>query len=243
MLAKPKINRILFATDFLGSSRLALDYAVVFARHFKATIIIVHALELSHPAKEAEAETSRLCLSRKHAQERLQALANGVRSAGVGVEAFIEDGIPAEVVTRSVDDHSADLLVLGVHGVHPGLSHLLIGSNTEKILLSTSCPTMTVGAHVFTGVDPDLHFKEILYLSDFSPGAAAAAPYAVFLGRAFQAPVDVCQLLTEAIPINPVFWQDVAQEYCDAIRQAYPRSESHWDKPALLRWSAARTSS
>lgn len=56
MLAKPKINRIVFATDFLGSSRLALDYAVVFARHFKATIIMVHALELSHPAKEAEAE-------------------------------------------------------------------------------------------------------------------------------------------------------------------------------------------
>jgi nucleotide-binding universal stress UspA family protein len=31
MIAKPKINRILFATDFLGCSRLALDYAAAFA--------------------------------------------------------------------------------------------------------------------------------------------------------------------------------------------------------------------
>jgi nucleotide-binding universal stress UspA family protein len=233
MLAKPKIDRILFATDFLGSSRLALDYAVAFARYFKATIIMVHALELSHPAREAEAETSRPCLSRKLAQERLQALANGVRNAGVAVEAFIEDGIPAEVITRSVDDHLADLLVLGVHGVHRGLSRLLIGTNTEKILLSTSCPTMTVGAHVFTGVDPDLHFREILYLSDFTPEAAAAAPYAAFLGRAFQTPVEVCQLLTEEIPVNPGYWQGVAEEYCDAIRQAYPDSEYCWDTPAF----------
>ncbi len=40
MLAKLKTDRILFATDFLESSRLALDYAVPFARHFKAPIIM-----------------------------------------------------------------------------------------------------------------------------------------------------------------------------------------------------------
>jgi nucleotide-binding universal stress UspA family protein len=224
MLAKPKIDRILFATDFLGSSRLALDYAVAFARHFKATIIMVHALELSHPAREAETEASLPSLTRRHAQERLQVLANGVRNAGVEVEAFIEDGIPAEVITRSVDAHSADLLVLGVHGVHRGLSHLLVGSNTEKILLSTNCPTMTVGAHVFTGVDPDLHFKEILYFTDFTPEAAAAAPYAAFLGRSFQAPVDVCQLLSEDIASDPSFRQGSVEGYREAVQQAYPTS-------------------
>ena len=224
MLAKTKMDRILFATDFLSSSRLALDYAVAFARYFKATIIMVHALELPNPAREAETETSLPSLTRKHAEERLQALAHGVRNAGVAVEAFIEDGIPAEVITRSVDRHAADLLVLGVHGVHRGLSHLLVGSNTEKILLSTSCPTMTVGAHVLTGVDPNLHFKEILYFTDFTPEAAAAAPYAAFLAQSFRAPLDVCQLLTGEIPTDLAFWQDFSEGYNQAIRQAYPES-------------------
>ena len=162
--AKPEVKRILFATDFLGSSHLALDYAVAFAQQFKATIIMVHALELLYPATEVEIETSRPSLTRKHAQERMEAIAHGVRRTGLEVETFVEDGIPHEVILRAVDHHSADLLVLGVHGIHRGVEHLLIGSNTERVLLSANCPTMTVGAHVFSGVDLSLHFKEILTL-------------------------------------------------------------------------------
>lgn len=230
MISEPKMDRIVFATDFLASSRLALDYAVAFARYFKATIIMVHALELSNPAREAETETSLPSLTRKRAEEHLNTLAQGVRNAGVSVEAYIEDGIPAEVITRSVDRHSADLLVLGVHGVHRGLSHLLIGSNTEKILLSTSCPTMTVGAHVLTGVDPNLHFKEILYFTDFTPEAAAAAPYAAFLGRAFHAPIDVCQLFTDDIPTDPAFLKNLSKEDQGATEETDPGSSVHRER-------------
>jgi nucleotide-binding universal stress UspA family protein len=176
--AKPEVKRILFATDFLESSRLALDYAVAFAQHFRATIIMVHALELPYPATEVEIETSAPSLTRKHALERMEAIAQCVLRTGLEVETFVEDGIPYEVVLRAVDHHAANLLVLGVHGIHREVEHLLIGSNTERILLSTNCPTMTIGAHVLSGVDPKLHFKEILYFSDFSPEATAAAPYA-----------------------------------------------------------------
>jgi nucleotide-binding universal stress UspA family protein len=194
---------------------------------------MMHALELPYPAREAETETSRPSLTRRHAQERLQTVADGVRCAGVGVENFVEEGIPAEVIPRAVDYHSADLLVLGVHGVHRGLAHLLIGSNTEKILLSVSCPTMTVGAHVMAGVDPGLHFKEIIYFSDFTPEATTAAPYAAFLGKEFHAPVDVCQLLPEVSPDDPELRHNLAEEYCDAIRQVYPDSNSNWVMPSF----------
>ena len=52
-----RIKRILFATDFLESSRLALDYAVAFAHHFKSTVVLLHAVELSPAAEGAEAAT------------------------------------------------------------------------------------------------------------------------------------------------------------------------------------------
>jgi nucleotide-binding universal stress UspA family protein len=70
MFVKPKVDRILFATDFLGSSRLALDYAVAFTRHFKATIIMVHVLKLSY-AREIETETHLPTLTWRHAQQRM----------------------------------------------------------------------------------------------------------------------------------------------------------------------------
>ncbi len=233
MHLKPTVKRILFATDFLGSSRLALDYAVAFAKHFDATIVMLHAVELPYLAREVETDTHRPSMTRKHALGRLEAVASGVQCSGVTVETYVEDGVPSDVILNAIGIHSADLLVLGIHGIHRGLAHLLIGSNTEKILLSATCPTMTVGAHVPAGVAPHLHFREILYFSDFTPEATAAAPYAVFLGNEFHAPVEVCQLLPEVAETNPRLRQDLAEEYCQAIREVFPSSDADWALPSF----------
>ena len=199
MLDSPyTIKRILFATDFLASSQLALDYAVAFAHHFKATIVMLHAVELPSPARAAETETHRPSVSRWQLMDRLETVAIGVRNSGIDVETYVEEGVPSDVILHAIHSHSADLLVLGIHGVHRGISHLLMGSNMEKILLAATCPTMTVGAQVLTRIDPTLHLNEILYFSDQTPAAIAAAPYANFLAREFNVPVDVCELLPES---------------------------------------------
>ncbi|HEY1742879.1 MAG TPA: universal stress protein [Granulicella sp.] len=228
-----KVERILFATDFLESSRLALDYAVAFAEHFGATIIMFHVIELSQAAREVEVETSGPSLTRKVAQERLNALATGVRRLGLQVEAHIEDGIPCKTILSAVERYKADLLVLGVHGVHRGLEHLLVGSNTEKILLSANCPTLTVGAHVLAGVDLELHLNKIIYFSDFTPEATAAAPYALFLGKEFDAPVEICQLLPVVAENNERLRMELANGYCDSLKSVLTESDSDWCRPAF----------
>jgi nucleotide-binding universal stress UspA family protein len=231
MMTELKVQRILLATDFLESSRLALDYAVAIAHHFKATIDILHVLEFSQPAMEAELLTRRPSVSRKAAKGRIEALASAVRCTGIEVETYVEDGVPCEVILQAVNSHQANFLVLGVHGVHRGLGHLLIGSNTEKLLLSATCPTLTVGAHVLAGVDLSLHLNEILYFSDFTPEATAAAPYALLLGREFNVPVDVCQLVPEIAEHNPQLRQALAEEYCEAVRSVIHEAKPDWCTP------------
>ena len=206
------IRRILFATDFLASSQLALDYAVAFAQHFKATIVMLHAVELPSPARAAETETHRPSVSRWQLMDRLETVAIGVRNSGISVETYVEEGVPSDVILHAIHSHSADLLVLGIHGVHRGISHLLIGSNMEKILLAATCPTMTVGAKVLTGIDPTLHLNEILYFNDFTPEAAAAAPYAAFLANEFNVPIDVCESLPESSDSTLHLRQNLANE-------------------------------
>jgi hypothetical protein len=49
MVSNRQIRRILFATDFLASSNVAPDHAITFAWHFKATIVMFHAVELPYP--------------------------------------------------------------------------------------------------------------------------------------------------------------------------------------------------
>ncbi len=230
---KLRMKRILFATDFLESSRLALDYAVALAHHFEAMVILLHAVELSPPAEEAEAVTAKPCLSRVAAKERLEAFASGLRRTGLIVETLVEDGTPYQVIVDAVKELSPDLLVLGVHGVHRGIGHLLIGSNTEKILLTVSCPTLSVGAHVLAGIDLQLKLNEIVYCSDFTAQAAAAAPYALFLGKEFGVPVDVCHLAPTLLQQDPGSAEKVANEYCDALRRTIPDVADLWCTPAF----------
>jgi nucleotide-binding universal stress UspA family protein len=233
MIPQLRIKRILFATDFLESSRLALDYAVAFAEHFHATIVMVHVVELTPAAMGAEAIILGPSLTRRVAQQRLHALAAGVRRLGIEVEAHVEAGLPCDVVLTAVERFNADLLVLGVHGVHRGIGHLVIGSNTEKILLSARCPTLTVGAHVLTGVGTPMRLDEIIYFSDFTPEATAAAPYAVFFGKEFHAPIDVCQLLPLIAENNPRLQSELADEYCKRMKDVLEGSESDWCLPAF----------
>jgi nucleotide-binding universal stress UspA family protein len=228
-----KIQRILFATDLLENSRLALDYAVAFSEHFNASIHMLHVVQLSGAAHAAELETHRGSVSRLAAEERLNVLAAGVRRLGLRVEAEVVDGLTCEMILKGVVSHQADLLVLGVHGVHRGVEHLLIGSNTEKIMLSVTCPILTVGAHVLTGFDVKLHVKEIVLFSDFTADSASAAPYALMLGREFGLPVDVCQLLPVVAEGNERLKKQLAEDYCQSMKKVLDDDQSIWCQPAF----------
>jgi nucleotide-binding universal stress UspA family protein len=225
------IRRILFATDFLESSRLALDYAVAMAHHFSASILLLHAVELSPAAEEAEAIERRSSISRQAAEQRLERFAAGLRRLGLDVETLVADGTPCRVILDTVEARQPDLLVLGVHGTHRGLSHLLIGSNTEKILLSVTCPTLSVGAHVLAGIDLKPEVNEILYCSDLTVEAAAALPYALQLGEAFRVPVVVRHLSPPMSDEEPNATRVAAERYCEALRKVAPDVTDEWCTP------------
>jgi nucleotide-binding universal stress UspA family protein len=233
MINELRIKRILFATDFLQSSGLALDYTKAIARHFQATIVMVHVLKLPDAGIQSEMVTMRPCMTRLAAREQLEGLASGVRRTGISVETYVEDGFQCDVILRAVTARTADMLVLGVHGVHLGIGHYFVGSNTEKILLSAPCPTLTVGSQALAGVDPILHPKEILYFSDFTPEAEAAAPYALLLGKEFQVPVDVCQLLPKRAEADPGLCQKLSDEYRERMRRMIPEPHSNGCLPAF----------
>ncbi len=227
------IKRILFATDFLESSRLALDYAVAFAHKFNASLVFLHAIELPPSAEAAELVTARPSLSRALAEERLRTFAAGVHRTGIEVKVLVRDGTPCQVVLDAVKEVAPDLLILGVHGVHRGIGHLLVGSNTEKILLSVSCPTLSVGAHVLAGIDLRLNLNEILYCSDFTPQAAAVAPFALWLGSEFNVPVEVCHLAPTPLEKDADTALRTAEIYCDELRREAPEIAEAWCTPAF----------
>jgi len=227
-----RLNTILLATDFLESSRLALDYAVAFAHHYQAKLLMVHVFHMPQAAAEAEVFKEGPSISRKSRETRLEAFASGAGRAGVDVQWSLVEGWMPEALHKKVEAIKPDLLVLGTHGVYRGLSHMLIGSNAEELLLSAPCPTLTVGRHVPAGIGPDSSFEYILYVTDFTPESAAAAPYAVGLGQDFNARLEVCHLLAEQADKSDEVQHRRAERYCEAVRRTLPNGEAFWCSPA-----------
>jgi nucleotide-binding universal stress UspA family protein len=234
-----QLKNILLATDFLESSRLALDYAVAFAHHYGAKLTIVHACELSPEAREAEMIHQKPSVSREHMLARLEALASGVRRLGISTETDLRDGEPRASVLTCAAENSADLLVLGTHGIYRGLEHAFIGSNAEKILLSASYPTFTVGRHVLAGIDLDLNFRKVLLVSDLSPESATAAKYAASLGQDLGLEIEI-------LPVFPGGAHDsekvreVVETYCADLRLR-ASSIQEWCNAAYLLKKMAST--
>ncbi len=224
------VKKILFATDFLESSRLALDYAVAFAHHYHARLLIVHVFHMPQAAIEEEALDGP-SITRLSCEKRLEAFTAGVRRAGVEAEWRLIEGWMPDALLAEVKRIHPDLQVLGTHGIYRGLEHMLIGSNAEAMLLSASCPTLTVGRHALAGIGPETRPEYILYTTDFTPESAAAAPYAVALSHDFQARLDICHFLPEGAAYSRQAQHNQAEQYCDAVRHHLAGADSSWCAP------------
>ncbi len=223
-------KKILLATDFLESSRLALDYAVAITHHYHARLLIMHIFHRPQAAIEEEA-LGGPSISRLSCERRLEAFASGVRRAGVDADWSLVEGWMPDSLLAQVEETKPDLLVLGTHGVYRGLGHMVIGSNAEAMLLSTRFPTLTVGRHVPGGIAPGASPEYILYITDFSPESAAAAPYAVALSHDFHARLDICHFLSDGSVLSKEARHKLAEQYCNAIQQDLPGADGSWCIP------------
>jgi nucleotide-binding universal stress UspA family protein len=99
------------------------------------------------------------------------ALFESARAAGIAVDIVIDAGRPAPTVVEQARALNASLIVMGTHGAS-GFEHLLLGSVTEKVLRTASCPVLTVPPRVHA--TSKLPFERLLCPVDFSPASLAA---------------------------------------------------------------------
>jgi len=230
------IGTIVLATDFLQSSRLALDYAAMLAIKLNAKLIIANAFELDPEAESVEKVDMIPSRTRREAEARLQSFVAGCALAGVSATPVLVEGPVATVILGTVDRFKADLLVLGTQGVHRGLGHLLIGSNTEALMLRCPCPTLTIGPHVLAGVGLDSPFKKVVYISNLRPAAACAAPFAFKLSQDLAIDIEIHQVVRKnleeggEIRVEDHIKERLA-EYCTNLRGLRPNVPDKWCNP------------
>ena len=137
---------ILLATDFLESSRLALDFAVGFAHHYKSELILLHVFHLPPEAAEAEVLHGGPSMSRLSREKRLEIFAAGVRRLGIDVKWRLEEGWMPETLLQRAREIAPDSCAWNPW-IRRRTQRMLIVSNAEEVLLSAPCPMFTVACH------------------------------------------------------------------------------------------------
>jgi nucleotide-binding universal stress UspA family protein len=137
-------KHILVPTDFSPHANYALAYAIDLAATLQARLTVLHVIHLS-PLMVGEAPpvafNDLLQDLESDAQKQIQKALDRVQQAGVQGDGAIVEGVPFQTITDTAKDQNVDLIVMGTHG-RTGLSHVLMGSVTEKVVRLAPCSVL-----------------------------------------------------------------------------------------------------
>jgi nucleotide-binding universal stress UspA family protein len=143
-----ELHRILVPTDFSKFSQIALKYASALAEKFSAELYLLHIVQdlavfipdmitvAPPPAPTVEQMT-------KAVQDAFDRMVKENKLDRFPIHREVREGTPFYEIVRYAKEQDVDLIIMGTHG-HTGLTHMLLGSVTEKVVRKAPCPVLTV---------------------------------------------------------------------------------------------------
>jgi nucleotide-binding universal stress UspA family protein len=226
------IENILFATDFSSNAEKAGLYAKSLARHYGATVHVVHVVDLSAACQASDAGIS-IDICRKVGEEKLEEMTEALVSENIHVAKVLCEGVnPAKEVIQIAKHKSVDLIVIGTRGLKT-LSRLATGSMAEQLIHHAERPVLTVGPEAELP-SQILVFRRIVYATDFSPEAAKAAIYAFSFALDSGAHTYLCHVLPETDHKHPVDGKGLTEEFMAALQGMLPEIASERCEPECV---------
>ena len=225
--AQIAFKNILFATDFSSTTELALPYAVEIARRSDATIHAVHVVQPDIYPLVQPSEWPKIAQEEKEfREEKKNQLERELQ--GLPHQFLMPEGDVWQNMASIIDERNIDLLILGTHG-RTGMGKVLLGSVAEKIFRQATCAVLTVGPAVSSKASRagEAEFNRLLYASDFSPESLAAAPYAIYFAKEYQAELILMHSIQDAEP-------DQVDSAYDTLRDVIPASADLEFKPRCI---------
>jgi nucleotide-binding universal stress UspA family protein len=183
-----EFKRILCPVDLSDMSVRALAYADTVARwyggHVTALYVAPPMIPVAVPAAGYYYDPVPAIppVPREELMRQLHVKVSAAGMKPAHVTAIVEDGEAVPVIIDQAKKMSADLIVMGTHGLS-GFDRFLLGSVTEKVLHKAACPVLTVPPHAHAKPPAPPEFDRILCAIDFSRAAIDSLRYAVDIGR------------------------------------------------------------
>jgi nucleotide-binding universal stress UspA family protein len=189
------VKKILVPTDFSAEAENATEVARILAKKFNAEVMFLHTIELSSaeainasgaPSNfDSVADAMFIHESIKGAREQMDRLYDVTKFQGLAVSQEIKLGGPFQHIYDAIENDGVDFIVMGTKGA-TGLSEVLIGSNTEKVVRRAKCPVLSVKSEV-----KEEAFKDIVYATEMGDNEGPVVDCLQDFQRAFNSKVHV----------------------------------------------------
>jgi len=141
-------KRILVPTDGSEITTKAVDTAIALAKSVGAQLYTISVKEPFPYSAISEMQPTPpqefFDAQERIANQRVQAVAGLAKAAGVGCQAHTVEALhPWEAIIDHATNMQCDLLVMASHG-RRGVSALLLGSETQKVLTHSTVPVLVV---------------------------------------------------------------------------------------------------
>jgi nucleotide-binding universal stress UspA family protein len=137
-------RHILIPTDGSELAERGMAHGLALAKSLGTKVSIIFVVEpfseMTGRLRDAVATYAEL--RKKEATSALDRAANAAKEAGVSCRTVqVENGQPHQAIIAAAEDKGCDLIVMSSHG-RSGLSMLLIGSVTNKVLANAKTPVL-----------------------------------------------------------------------------------------------------
>jgi universal stress protein A len=139
------LKKILCPIDHSDCSKEALKYAVSLAMKDEAKLLLLHVIDIRSFNEGLDAMTKQMPDEETLEQLRVKlidCIPEEIRD-DMDIEAIVVQGIPFAEIISTAKEKEIDMIVIGSHG-RTGLSHMMLGSVSEKVVRKAPCPVLTV---------------------------------------------------------------------------------------------------
>ena len=178
----PEIRRILCPVDRSATSARALDYGLMLAGWYRASLTALEVIWVNLPPVSSSAQPVLSAAQLDTFADDLREFVRLKTPEGAAVTTKIAQGPVITAILHEAREMPADLIVMGTHG-HSGVERFLLGSIAEKTLRKATCPVLTIPPAAPDAPSTPQPFQSVLCAVDFSPASLKALDYALSLAR------------------------------------------------------------
>ena len=199
------MKTIIFSTDFSESTTHALSWARLFARHYKATLVLVHVQQIILPgaalpiAGEFGVGAGMVVDTEPIGRNELTALADQLIAEGITCQTDLRRGAVKDAILLAAHEHNADLIITGRSELNSFFERIA-GTSATGVARGANCPVLVVPTGEPETVTQPLQLQTIVFTTPLEFDQPEGFSQVVDMARAFGATLRVLHVRAENQP-------------------------------------------